>query len=255
MGSGKISGSHRHTHSCLFTHLHSQTHSQFTCAVRPISFIYPHSSVAAESTSFVSQENSLTPLFGAREGHMTTKWWRLSAVVSRASLTLRDTGTHPWSETQGRRQNCASAVVVSALGVILAGDEGSMLLFETLSIEMGGKEGGMAICLWCIFGSGRGLAASFMMQDTGSCFCLRLDHKWVFVMLNTGTCCIVISLCTVDLLWPLFKFMALHAWLIYLPMCTCDCMFVNASMWTLSGRVIHKEEGRESRKDGLMMMT
>lgn len=176
--------------------------------------------------------------------------------MSRTSLTLRDTGTHPWSETQGRRQNCTSAVVVSALGVILAGDEGSMLLFETLSIEMGGKEGGMGICLWCIFGSGRGLAsASFMMQDMGSCFCLRLDHKWVFVMLNTGTCCIVISLYTVDLLWPLFKFMALHAWLIYLPMCMCDCMFVNVSVWTLSGRVIHKEEGRESRKDGLMMMT
>lgn len=78
------SGSHRHTHSCLFTHLHIQTQSQFTCAVRPISFIYPHSSVSAESPSFVSQaqggENSLTPLFGAREGHMTTKWWRLSAV-------------------------------------------------------------------------------------------------------------------------------------------------------------------------------
>lgn len=126
MGSGKISGSHRHTYSCLFTHLHSQTHSQFTCAVRPVSLVYPHSSVAAESPSFVSLvqggENSLTPLFGAREGHMTTKWWRFLAVREPSIPDAeRDTGTHPWSETQGRRQNCASAVVVSALGVIHTG--------------------------------------------------------------------------------------------------------------------------------------
>lgn len=98
MGSGKISGFQRererliNVHSApnsssdtpLFTHLHSQTHSQFTCAVRPHQLHFASQQCAAESHLFVSQaqggENSLTPLFGAWEGHMTTKWWRLSAV-------------------------------------------------------------------------------------------------------------------------------------------------------------------------------
>jgi len=69
---------------------------------------------------------------------MTTKWWRLSAVGEQSiPETERDTGTHPWSETQSRRENCASAVVVSALSVIISG----ILLFETLSVGMGGERG------------------------------------------------------------------------------------------------------------------
>lgn len=96
MGSRKISSFQRerdslmsiqlqiHPQTHLSTHLHSQTHSQFTCAVRPHQLNFASQQCAAESHLFVSQaqgrENSLTPLFGAWEGHMTTKWWRLSAV-------------------------------------------------------------------------------------------------------------------------------------------------------------------------------
>lgn len=119
---------------------------------------------------------------------------------------------------------------------------------------MGGEKGGMWNCLWCIlvFGGGRGLAsASFMMQDMGSCVCLHMNHKWVFDMLNTSTCFIVIRfqpLCTDDLFWSLFKFMALHDQLIYLPtcvrlhVCKCECL------WTLRRKSDSQTTGEREQK-------
>lgn len=260
MGSWKTS----QTHSCFCTHLHSRTHSQFTCAVRLISFTYPHSSAAAESHSFVSPaqggENSLTPLFGAWQGHMTTKWWRLSAV---GELSIPDAERYRhtsmiWNPRQ-ETELCLSRGGECTMSISIRGWRKACCYLKTCT-EMGGKEGGMGICLWCIFGSGRGLAsASSMMQDTGSCFCLSMDRKWVFVMLNTGTCFIVIrfqAICTADLLWSLFKLVALHVCLIYLPMCVRLCVCKCECVWTLRRKSdSQRREEREQKRKGLMMMT
>lgn len=269
MGSGKISGFQRererliNVHSApnsssdtpLFTHLHSQTHSQFICAVRPHQLHFASQQCAAESHLFVSQaqggENSLTPLFGAWEGHMTTKWWRLSAV-GKPSIPDAERYRHTsmiWNPGQEIELQPQPWWWVHCGWLYQA-----CCYLKPWELGWEGKREEWAfVCDASVFDNGRGLAsASFMMQDMGSCFWLCMDHKWMFVMFNTNTFYRNVG-SAYKHCWPAFSIIQIHgsactahlfAYVcVWLCVCKCKCV------WTLkrksdSQRRGEREQGR-----------
>lgn len=217
----------------LTMHLYRQSPSASCCLTAV--------NCCAESHSFVSQAQGgertasrsclvLQRVTWLQNGGGSQQW------VNRASLTLREIQAH----IHDLKRRAGEKTVPQPWWWVHCGWLYQACCYlKPWVLGWEGKEGGMGICLWCVFGNGRGLAsASFMMQYMGSCFCLCMDHKLMFVMFNTNMfCCNEVSAYKHS--WPAFAIIQIHRSActahLFACVCVCVCLYSKCKcVWTLT---------------------